>query len=529
MSLDFNFTLEELEAAEAATANPYLSDPAQGLQLVTRLIAQPGGEASGEKRRQLHRLHQLIHQSFVSLAARDDYPAEAQAYRELLSLEQSLEDLVAFPDLANKTVIGVGGGFSAGKSRFLNSLLGVDLLPESLEPTTAIPSYIVRGEREAIVALNSFAQEVELDRQALLAITHAFYKHYQRLLGVDIGFAHILRLLMIQLPGLWQSLAFLDTPGYSKADRNHDAHSDARIAQRQLAEADHVLWLLSAKNGSIRRDDLEFLRTLNHSRPVFFVITQADLVGEARIRAILNSTAQALDDAGIARAGLMAWAAPLGDTCGRHIAGDDVRAWLDTLNGQPKRTQKRLICARILDGIIAHNSNALLNNRELLAAMNELLPIAASLTANRREAVRQQIDRLRNEQRRLNELVSAFGELKREMLETISRIVGHLVEDEEVQRGHELIYTFRREWLKHPLGIGETFEVRVLSVKSEIKKVIVEFGDDIASTGLGFSMIRGGLRIDPLVLVKGSLLHGEVRAMDDEHVTLAISNPHAAA
>ncbi len=529
MSLDFNFSLEDLEAAEAATANPYLSDPAQGLQLVTRLIAQPGSEASGEPRRHLHRLHQLIHQSFVSLAARDDYPAEAEAYRELQALEQSLEDLVAFPDLANKTVIGVGGGFSAGKSRFLNTLLGVDLLPESLEPTTAIPSYILAGEREEVVALNSFTQEIELDRQALLAITHAFHKHYQQLLGVEIGFAHILRLLMVRLPGLWSRLAFLDTPGYSKADRDDSADSDARIARRQLAGADHVLWLLSAKNGSIRRDDLEFLRTLNHGKPVFFVVTQADLVGEQRIRAILDSTAQALDEAGIARAGLMAWAAPLGAVVGQHIAGDDVCAWLDSLNGQPKRTRKRLTCARILDAIIAHNSNALANNRELLAAMNELLPIAASLADNRREAVRQQIDRLRNDQRRLNELVGAFGELKQEMLDTVSQIVGRLAEDEAVQRGHELIYTFRREWLKRPLGIGEAFDIRVLAVKSEIKKVIVEFGDGIASTGLGFSMIRGGLRIDPLVLVKGSLLHGEVRAMDDEHVTLAISNPHASA
>lgn len=525
----FTLTNEQLAAVATSAANPYLSNPAQGLQLVTQLIAQPQDSASHEQRRQQTRLHQLIHQSFVSLAARDDYPAEAQAYRELQALERSLEDLVAFPNLANKTVIGLGGGFSAGKSRFLNSLLGVDLLPESLEPTTAIPSYIVRGEREAVVALNSFAQEVALDRNALQAITHAFQKHYQTTLGVEVGFAHILRLLMVQLPGLWAHLAFLDTPGHSKVDRDNVLDSDAQIAARQLAEADHVIWLLNAKNGSLRRDDLEFLRNLNHRRPVFFVVTQADLVGPTRIQAILDSTAQALDDAGIARAGLAAWAAPPHALEGQQVAGDDIRAWLDTLNGQPKRTQKRLACARVLDGIIAHNSNALANNRELLAAMNELMPIASSLADNRLEAVRQQVDRLRNDQRRLNELVGAFGELKQEMLDTITRIVGQVAEDEEVQRGHELIYTLRREWLQRPLGVGETFEVRVLAVKSEIKKIIVEIGDGIASTGLGFSMIRGGLRIDPLVLVKGSLLQAEVRAIDDVHVTLAIRNPHAAA
>ena len=528
MSLDFSFSLEELEAAEAETANPYLADSALGLQLITRLIAQPQGVIHSEHRRQLHRLHQLIHQSFVNLAARDDYPAEAQAYRELVALEQSLEDLVAFPDLANKTVIGVGGGFSAGKSRFLNSLLCVDVLPESLEPTTAIPSYIVQGEREEIIALNSFTQEVALDRSALQAITHAFQKHYQETLGVEVGFAHVLRLLMIHLPGLWQRLAFLDTPGYSKADRNDAMHSDARIAQRQLADADHVIWLLSAKNGSIRRDDLEFLRTLNHPKPIFFVVTQADLVGRSRIQVILNSTAQALDEAGIIRAGLMAWAAPLGDLTGQHVAGDDVRAWLDTLNNQRKRTQKRLACARVMDAIVAHNSNAVANNRELLAALNELLPIAENLAEKRRATLKQQIERLRNDQRRLNEMVGAFGELKQEMLETITRIVGGVAEDEEVQRGHELIYRFRRSWLNRPLVIGEQFEIRVLAIKLDVKKIIVEFGSAIATTGLSFSMIRAGLRIDPQVLIKGSLLHGEVRLVDDVHVTLAIRNPHAA-
>lgn len=528
MSLDFSFSLEELQAAEAETANRYLADSALGLQLITRLIAQPQGAIRSEHRQQLHRLHQLIHQSFVNLAARDDYPAEAQAYRELVVLEQSLEDLVAFPDLANKTVIGVGGGFSAGKSRFLNSLLCVNVLPESLEPTTAIPSYIVQGEREEIIALNSFTQEVALDRSALQAITHAFQKHYQETLGVEVGFAHVLRLLMIHLPGLWQRLAFLDTPGYSKADRNDAVHSDARIAQRQLADADHVIWLLSAKNGSVLRNDLEFLRTLNHPKPIFFVVTQADLVGRSRIQRILNSTAQAIDEAGIIRAGLMAWAAPLGDLTGQHVAGDDVRAWLDTLNNQPKRTQKRLACARVMDAIIAHNSNAVANNRELLAALNELLPIAENLAEKRRATLKQQIERLRNDQRRLNEMVGAFGELKQEMLETITRIVGGVAEDEEVQRGHELIYRFRRSWLNRPLVIGEQFEIQVLAVKLDAKKIIVEFGTAIATTGLSFSMIRAGLRIDPQVLVKGSLLHGEVRLVEDVHVTLAIRNPHAA-
>lgn len=141
---------------------------------------------------------------------------------------------------------------------------------------------------------------------------------------------------MLHSPALaWQNLAFLDTPGYSKADTQGSAQSDAAIAQRQLSEADHVLWLLNAKNGSIRSDDLDFLRTLNPSQPVFFVVTQADLVGESRIQAILNSTQEAINNAGIPCAGLMAWAAPV-NAEGRPMAGENISDWLDNISKKPK-------------------------------------------------------------------------------------------------------------------------------------------------------------------------------------------------
>lgn len=584
MSLDFNFSDEELAALEAETANPYLADPAKGLQLITRLIAQPEAYLPSLQRQHFKHLHDLIHQSYVSLSARDTCPTEALNYRDLIALEEALEDLVAFPDLANKTVVGIGGGFSAGKSRFINTLLSNDLLPEALEPTTAIPSYLVAGAHEVIRALNQFDHDVELDRPALQAITHAFPKHYRQAHDVEIGFAHMLRLLMIHDPNLpWQNLAFLDTPGYSKPDHPRSAQADRQIALRQLKEADQILWLLNANNGSIRRDDIEFLRDLNHPTPIFFVITQADLVGKSRIAAILKHTAEALDEAHIPRAGLMAWAAPLGSNRGQHWAGDDVYEWLTWMNGTVKETQTRVECIRILDAHIRYNSKALAENRELLSTLNELLPLAGEgadpLSAEKREKaigllnksrstiakfksesqtrslagclnnfnelealltqascsnenpistlLKKHIARLRQEQRQFKDLIDDFGGLKEEMLKTITLLVGDVVDDREVRHGHELIHTMKCEWFKRPLVLGENLDVRVVAVKPEEKKVVVAFGDDLASTGLGFGRIRAGLRMDPQILVKGSVLHAEVHALEGESVTLVIRNPFA--
>lgn len=430
MSLDFNFSLEELEAAEAATTNPYLSQPARGLQLLARLIGHPAPEAVPEAQRaQLARLHTLIHQDFIALTARGSYPGEAQALRQLLALEEALENLALFPDLASKSVVGVGGGFSAGKSRFLNTLLSVDLLPESLEPTTAIPSFITRGAAD-IIALNSFNHRIVLDREALQAITHAFNDHYRDSLGEGFGFAHILKLLMLHQPRLpWDNLAFLDTPGYSKSDAEGAAQTDQSISLRQLTEADHVLWLLSAKNGSIRQDDLDFLRRLNHPQPIFFVITQADLVGEARIGAILDSTRAAIEQAGIPCAGLLAWAAPLGSERGEWIAGDDVRAWLGQLDSQPKYTQHRRTCEQVLDGYIRHNQDSLAGGRKKLGLLNTLLPLADQLPESERSTLQGLIREQRHSQGVFKEQVEQFIALKGKILELVGDIVGEVAVD----------------------------------------------------------------------------------------------------
>ncbi|MGV8842787.1 MAG: dynamin family protein [Pseudomonas sp.] len=430
MSLDFNFPLEELEAAEMATANPYLSDPRKGLQLIARLVGQPRPDASQEQQRQLlAELHALIHERFIELAARGSYPGEAQALRELLTLEASLENLALFPDLANKTVIGVGGGFSAGKSRLLNTLLGVDLLPESLEPTTAIPSFITRG-KDGIVALNTFNQQIPLDRDGLQAITHAFTTHYRDSLDESFGFAHVLKLLMLHHAGFaWSNLAFLDTPGYSKADAQGTSQTDEGIALKQLGEADQVIWLLSAKNGSIRQDDLEFLRTLDHPKPIFFVVTQADLVGRSRIDAILHSTAAAIAASGIPCAGLMAWEAPLGSEQGRLIAGDNIRDWLEQLDSEPKCTTHRRTCERVLDGYINHNQRNHANSHSRLSLFNTLLPLADQLPKGEHDTLRDLIQEQRSSQKNFVDLVSAFSALKDDMLAAVVRVVGDLAVD----------------------------------------------------------------------------------------------------
>ena len=88
---------------------------------------------------------------FIAQLAPQNY---LEHYQELIVLIQQIEQATQLKQLAPKTVIGVGGGFSAGKSRFINSLLGIEALPEALEPCTAVATYLSASRQEQTHALN---------------------------------------------------------------------------------------------------------------------------------------------------------------------------------------------------------------------------------------------------------------------------------------------------------------------------------------------------------------------------------------
>ena len=72
----------------------------------------------------------------------------------LFALEQELQrfrDFCEFPDLAQKTIVGFGGAFSAGKSSLINALVGKRAVQVAADPTTALPTYLLRGAERSRV------------------------------------------------------------------------------------------------------------------------------------------------------------------------------------------------------------------------------------------------------------------------------------------------------------------------------------------------------------------------------------------
>lgn len=274
-----------------------------------------------------HSLTTELYEIFPSIAVID--PENYLSHRERLeSLTRHIEHLLTHA-ATSKVSIGIGGGFSTGKSRFINTLLNLDILPEAIEPCTAVATYLTYSESEHTQALNIFNSTVNIEQQQLKQLRHFIGDDSENTLHISQLIKHV-TIHSQQIK--WQNISFLDTPGYSKADAKNSIVNDESLALTQLSSVDHIIWLVSAKNGMIRDDDIKFLHQIDHQNPVFIVITQADLVNQEDILPIMQGVQEHLEKNNIAIAGLMAWAAPAYEFEGKQVAGDNIRIWLDKLN-----------------------------------------------------------------------------------------------------------------------------------------------------------------------------------------------------
>ena len=205
-----------------------------------------------------------------------------ELYFEFTYTYSKLYDFVLFQELIGKNVVALGGGFSSGKSSFLNAMLdNAKILPTSVKPSTSVPAYVIKGEGDKASAINAFAAKISLNFDDIRAIAHGFGKKS----GEEITLGHLLRSLFIATPVQpYANIAFLDTPGYSKPDSaDYSAKTDEKIAHSQLNNSDYILWFVPADAGTISVADLNFLDSLDKNIPKLIIINKVDKVHDKSI------------------------------------------------------------------------------------------------------------------------------------------------------------------------------------------------------------------------------------------------------
>ncbi|MCA1816544.1 MAG: dynamin family protein [Acidobacteria bacterium] len=198
----------------------------------------------------------------------------ARRYRlaPLEPLLASCREVAAQDDLS----VAVLGRFKAGKSSFLNHLLGRDVLPAGVTPVTAVVTEIVYGahERAVVHFLDGRAEEV------LVADIRGFVAE----VGNPGNVKRVSR-LAVELPALapFGNLRFVDTPGLESAL----AHS----TEETLAWLPRVGLALVAVSCDtpLSEHDLALLKSLRQYTPnVSVLLTKADLLTDSERAEVLD-------------------------------------------------------------------------------------------------------------------------------------------------------------------------------------------------------------------------------------------------
>ncbi|GAA7391981.1 acyl carrier protein [Helicobacter pylori] len=251
----------------------------------------------------LEEYQSVLDNEFLEFASGVDSLKEKEiALLMLQEIKKELQLVASYPSLFQKTIVAVGGGFSAGKSTFLNNLLGLKLkLPEDMNPTTAIPTYCLKGKKEVLMGFSQNGGMVELPN---LAFDHQFLE------SLGFNLKEIMPFMLLSAPSVpFEFLCFIDTPGYNPGNQGYMG-GDKEASKKSLKHAKHILWLVSCERGGIESDDLEFLQELyEEGKQVFIVLSRADRRTKSQLEEVAKQIRETLKDNGIEFKGICTYSA----------------------------------------------------------------------------------------------------------------------------------------------------------------------------------------------------------------------------
>lgn len=252
----------------------------------------------------LEEYQSILDNEFLEFASDVDSLKEKEiALLTLQEIQKELQLVASYPSLFQKTMVAVGGGFSAGKSTFLNNLLGLKLkLPEDIDPTTAIPTYCLKGKKEVLMGFSQNGGMVELPN---LAFDHQFLK------SIGFNLKEIMPFMLLSTPSVpFEFLCFIDTPGYNPGNQGYTG-GDEQASKESLKHAQYILWLISCERGGIESSDLEFLQELyeEEGKQVFIVLSRADRRAKSQLEEVAKQIKETLEDNDIEFLGIGAYSA----------------------------------------------------------------------------------------------------------------------------------------------------------------------------------------------------------------------------
>ena len=182
--------------------------------------------------------------------------------------------------------ISIMGSYSVGKSSFINTLSGKEVIPYNISNTISVPILISKDD-DGIIISTLFSQIINLNIDYLDNIIDQIRHNpdnYRRSIEFIV-------LNYKEFP--YENITFVDTPGYSGVDANY------AISKSMIDVSDAVIFLFDASKGSLTDEDLDILEYAKGQKADIFVIAnKIDKVWENR-QEILNLAIKSLEDRNI--------------------------------------------------------------------------------------------------------------------------------------------------------------------------------------------------------------------------------------
>lgn len=205
--------------------------------------------------------------------------------------------------------VAVGGGYSAGKSSFLNSLLGLKgALPTGINPVSMINTFVCStdGVKEmTVVGKNKNGKDgkgclVKLNRSVLECIQHSDNEGNAKV-SSELDTLYIDIPLLSDKPYL-RNVTFVDTPGYNNSDNVNEENGkkDRDTAVDAMRQVDVLFWIVDIEVGTLTRNDIALLNEVSLQRnegeemrlPIVIVFNKSDKKPEDEILKIMKSAAE---------------------------------------------------------------------------------------------------------------------------------------------------------------------------------------------------------------------------------------------
>ncbi|MDL0088418.1 dynamin family protein [Campylobacter gastrosuis] len=217
----------------------------------------------------------------------DDFYGRFKAYENALlepkfhpSVE--LENELKWLDLVIKEpiLVAIVGQFSSGKSTFLNTILGKNILPTGVVPVTSRLTYIKYAPNYSLRVDYENGRELSLDIKEIANFVD------QRIFGDDV------KTLTLYAPNeILKSVNFVDTPGL-----NSLSASDTNITKNALNSVCGVIWLSLIDNAA-RASELKSLNEFLNDDLKFAVcvLNQMDKLNKDELENALNHAKNTYD------------------------------------------------------------------------------------------------------------------------------------------------------------------------------------------------------------------------------------------